>query len=69
MKVPSVNDQVRLAHDLPEQWLHRGERGTVESMWFLPAVTLEVEFRKPGEMHGTRVVLSLEQIEPEALHP
>lgn len=69
MYQPRISQQVRLTHDLPDQWLQRGEQGIVKSRWFAPTIAFEVEFAKPGERYRTRVVLVPEQIEPGTSPP
>jgi Domain of unknown function (DUF4926) len=65
MRRPSVNDYVRLVHDVPEMLLCRGDIGIVRSTWFAPAVAYEVEFHPLGANTDTRVLLRAEQVEVE----
>jgi hypothetical protein len=65
MRRPSINDYVRLIHDVPEMLLSRGDVGIVRSTWFAPAVAYEVEFHPLGAQTDTRVLLRAEQVEVE----
>ena len=49
MSTAHVNAVVRLTHDVPRHWLHRGDVGVVRSIWLLPDVSYEVEFCGPGQ--------------------
>lgn len=60
MRDLSVDDVVRLAKDLPNLNLHRGQAGVVRSLWFTPGLTYEVEFT--GLDEHTRAVLVRDQI-------
>jgi hypothetical protein len=62
MTTTQVNERVRLKHDVPTLWLHRGEVGVVRSMWLSPANYYEVEFQKPGQC-PVRALLNPELIE------
>jgi hypothetical protein len=42
---PRIDDRVRLTQDVPEQSLHRGDVGTVRSIWCQPTCFYEVEFQ------------------------
>jgi hypothetical protein len=65
MRMPHVNDAVRLTQDVPRLDLRRGEVGVVRSTWFSPAVVYEVEFHTIGCDLDTRALLSAEQVEVE----
>ncbi len=62
MKAPSVNDYVRLIHDIPELALFRGEIGVVRSQWCAPEIAYEVEFHALGLDEATRALLMSDQI-------
>lgn len=62
-----VDDHVRLTEDVPELSLHRGDVGTVCSIWFSPGDTYEVEFGEPG--HTRRCLVSPDRVEPEQQQP
>lgn len=66
---PHIDESVRLTHDLPQCWLHRGDCGTVKSTWFSPNVAYEVEFPHPDKTMATRVVLLPDEIEPTDPQP
>jgi hypothetical protein len=57
-----LNMAVRLTHDVPELWLHRGDVGVVQSIWLSPADCYEVEFQKPGQCR-LRALLNAELLE------
>jgi hypothetical protein len=61
MRLPGINDPVRLKHDMPELELHRGETGIVRSTWCAPAAVFEVEFEPSGQP-SRRALLQAEQI-------
>ena len=63
MRVPHVDDRIRLLSDIPELRLHRGELGVVRSTWFAPSVAYEVEFRPGGDAFCTRTLLNLDQLQ------
>ena len=65
MRLPAVNDHVRLVCDLPERELARGEIGVVLSQWCAPDVAYEVEFHSLGMSGPTRALLTVDQIEAE----
>jgi hypothetical protein len=65
MRVPHVDDHVRLKSDVPEVFLSRGEIGVVCSTWFWPSLRYDVEFSAAGCDKQTRVLLSPEQVEVE----
>ena len=65
MRIPAVNDHVRLACDLPELELSRGEVGVVRSKWCAPDIAYEVEFHTLGMAETTRALLSVDQIEAD----
>lgn len=62
MRQPHVDDYVRLAQDIPELSLNRGEIGVVRSTWFAPTLAYEVEFHPVGLDHQTRALLMAEQL-------
>jgi Domain of unknown function (DUF4926) len=57
-----LNNVVRLNHDVPELWLHRGDVGVVRSIWLSPADCYEVEFRQVGQC-DVRALLNAEWLE------
>ncbi|HMO26422.1 MAG TPA: DUF4926 domain-containing protein [Tepidisphaeraceae bacterium] len=64
MRLPEVNDIVRIRADLPDLQLHRGDSGVVRSLWCSPRTAYEVEFRLHDGHHSVaRALLSVEQIE------
>jgi len=63
MRPPEINDYVRLAADLPELCLYRGELGIVRSTWFAPTTAYEVEFHPVGLNCEPRALLLPEQIQ------
>lgn len=65
MRTPAINDYVRLACDLPELELSRGEIGVVRSKWCAPDIAYEVEFHTLGMAETTRALLSVDQIEAD----
>ena len=65
MRQPSVDDRVRLTHDVPQFALSRGAVGIVRSTWFAPSVAYEVEFHKIGHDYQCRALLMPEQVEVE----
>lgn len=65
MRLPSVDDFVRLTKDIPELSLSRGERGVVRSTWCAPSVAYEVEFQLTGQDYQTRCLLQAEQVQIE----
>jgi hypothetical protein len=65
MRMPHVDDTVRLTKDIPELALNRGELGIVRSTWFAPSVAYEVEFRAKDAEFQTRALLLAEQVEVE----
>ena len=64
MRLPSVDDRVRLTHDVPQFALSRGAVGVVRSTWFAPSVAYEVEFHC-GIDSETRALIMAEQLEVE----
>lgn len=62
MSIELLNAAVRLTHDVPELWLHRGDTGVVQSIWLAPANRYEVEFRKPAQC-AVRALLKAEMLE------
>lgn len=63
MRMPHVDDVVRLKKDLPELFLSRGDIGVVCSTWFSPIATLDVEFAQVGTDQFTRALVPLDQVE------
>ena len=57
-----VDQRVELTHDIPELGLRRGEKGTVCSRWFKPAMIYEIEFRNDTSKASIRALLKPEQI-------
>jgi hypothetical protein len=66
---PRPDPFVRLARDVPELGLSRGEVGVICSTWFAPAAVYEVEFGGMGTRETTRALLFGHQIEPTSLLP
>jgi hypothetical protein len=64
MRNPTVNEHVRLVHDVPERQLCKDEIGIVRSVWFSPE-SFEIEFHHPGEDCDMRVLLRPEQFRIE----
>jgi len=62
MTTSQVNTVVRLRHDVPAFWLHRGDLGVVRSIRLSPADCYEVEFEHPGEC-PVRALLTAEMFE------
>ncbi len=65
MRMPHIDDFVRLTQDIPELELERGEIGVVRSMWCAPYMAFEVEFNPPGQSFRTRCLLAAEQVAVE----
>jgi hypothetical protein len=57
-----VDDRVLLTLDIPELGLHRGDLGTICSIWSDPAAAFEVEFQKPNPDSRLRALLMVSQI-------
>ncbi len=62
MRIPHIDDLVRLTQDIPELELERGKVGIVRSTWCSPNIALEVEFESPGQSFQTRCLLGMEQV-------
>ena len=62
MTTRQVNTVVRLTHDVPTLWLHRGDLGVVQSIRLSPADCYEVEFEDPGQ-GPVRALLTAELFE------
>ena len=62
MRQPTIDDYVRLAQDIPELALVRGEVGVIRSTWCAPIIAYEVEFHPIGLDHQTRALLMAEQV-------
>ncbi|MFI5381259.1 MAG: DUF4926 domain-containing protein [Tepidisphaerales bacterium] len=67
LRVPRIEDCVRLAIDLPEMHLQRGDQGVVRSTWFSPATAYEVEFHPAGMGGEIRVLVVADQLELEEM--
>jgi hypothetical protein len=65
MRLPHVDDFVRLTADIPELSLRRGDVGVVRSTWFSPTTAYEVEFHPIGISSETRALLLAEQVQVE----
>jgi len=63
MRNVQIDERIRLRHDIPQQNLHRGEIGTVRSMWCAPQIVYEVEFDQVGLDDHTRALLLEDQVE------
>lgn len=63
MRMPHIDDLVRLMQDIPELELTRGELGIVRSTWCSPYLAFEVEFTPPGQSFQTRCLLAAEQVQ------
>jgi hypothetical protein len=62
IRLPHVDDFVRLNVDIPELALHRGDVGVVRSTWFSPTTAYEVEFHPVGFRAEARALLLAEQV-------
>ena len=61
MRKPTVDEFVRLTHDVPQHRLHKDDVGVICSIWHSPEA-YEVEFHHQGEENDdTRVLLLPEQ--------
>ena len=69
VRVPHVDDRVRLTHDLPELSLRAGELGIVRTAWQFPYLAFEVEFRPVGQTFQTRCLLIAEQVQLDEDRP
>jgi hypothetical protein len=65
MRLPHVDDVVRLTQDIPNLNLQRGELGIVCATWFAPTEAYEVEFGPAGLDGQTRALLLAEQLQIE----
>jgi hypothetical protein len=65
MRMPHIDDLVRLTQDIPELELSRGELGVVRSTWCSPYLAFEVEFNPPGQNFQTRCLVAAEQVQVE----
>jgi len=65
MRMPRVDDYVRLTSDIPELALNRGQLGVVRSTWFSPTIAYEVEFHVVGMTTPTRALLLNQQVSVE----
>ena len=68
MSSPHLKSVVRLSHDVPDLWLHRGDLGVVRSIWMSPADWYEVEFARPGRS-SVRALLDAQRLEVLQLDP
>lgn len=59
-----VNERVHLTVDIPNLGLHRGEVGSVCSIWSLDSDAYEVEFRETDQ-YPVRALLMREQIQTD----
>lgn len=64
MRLPDIDDVVRIKLDIPELALHRGDVGVVRSTWFAPSIAFEVEFQsdQDGQTRATRALFLPEQL-------
>jgi hypothetical protein len=69
MHASPINHPVRLAQDIPELGLHRGDPGVVFSVWMEPHAAYEVEFHPAGLSHVTRALLLENQLHFEESAP
>lgn len=67
MRLPEIDDTVRLRQDIPELLLSRGMSGVVRSTWCAPLPAFEVEFKLDGHNYQTRALLMAEQVEVEEI--
>ncbi len=65
MRMPHIDDMVRLTQDIPELALSKGELGVVRSTWCSPYLAFEVEFHPPGQDFQTRCLLAVDQVAVE----
>jgi len=63
MTQAQAEEVVRLAQDLPELGLRRGDLGVVCSTWFAPNTVFEVDFRAHVPGCRVRALLMPNQIE------
>jgi hypothetical protein len=63
MRMPHIDDLVKLTQDIPELELTTGELGIVRSTWCSPYLAFEVEFSPPGQNFQTRCLLAAEQVQ------
>ena len=69
MRLPTVDDIVRLKRDIPELALSRGDVGVVRSTWFAPAIAYEVEFDSKGAHSCARALVFAEHVQVDELAP
>ncbi|MGA2498639.1 MAG: hypothetical protein ABSH20_12910 [Tepidisphaeraceae bacterium] len=69
LRVPQVEDCIRLDIDIPRLRLKRGDLGVVQSTWFSPATAYEVAFHPAGVSEETRVLVRAEQVHVEEGSP
>lgn len=62
MRLPHIDDYVRLTQDVPELSLERGAVGVVCSTWFSPQTRYEVRFTRADNGGETRALLRPEQV-------
>lgn len=65
MRRPTVDDHVRLTHDVPDLSLQRGQVGIVCSTWFAPALAYEVEFESLEKSGQVRALLNEWELQVE----
>ena len=65
LRTPHIDDCVRLAIDLPDLHLQRGDLGVVRSTWFSPITAYEVAFLPPAGTGEMRVLVLAEQVQVE----
>ncbi len=65
LPTPQIDDCVRLAVDIPNLYLQRGDMGRVCSTWFTPTTAYEVTFRPRGLAEEVRVLVLAEQVHVE----
>lgn len=65
MRLPTIDDRVRLTQAIPELSLPRGVTGTVRSTWFAPSIAYEVEFEIEGSNYHTHALVLASQVEIE----
>ena len=65
MRDLNVDDVVRLAADLPELQLRRGDLGIIRSKWCHGIGAIEVEFLNVGLESRTRALLLAEDVVPD----
>jgi len=70
MRLPHIDDYVRLTQDLPELSLRQGAVGVVCSTWFSPHTRYEVQFTEvQGGGGDIRALLRPEQVAVDGVAP